>query len=171
MTEMTIRRATPEDAEALAEIGAETFTDTFSHLYPEADLQAFLVESHSVEAARGYLENPDYAVWLAEEDGRAVGYALAGPCGLPHPDVTAGCGELKRIYFRKTAQGGGRGGRLLDAVLAWLEKNGPRPIWLGVWSENHGAQKFYAARGFEKVGEYEFPVGTVRDHEFILRRG
>jgi len=171
MTQMTIRRAGPADAEALAEIGAETFADTFSHLYPPSDLAAYLREAHSVEAARGYLEHPDYALWLAEADGRAIGYAMAGSCHLPHPDVTPACGELKRIYFRKAWQGGGRGSRLLDEAMLWLERGGPRAIWLGVWSENLGAQKFYAGRGFEKVGEYNFRVGATFDHEFIFRRG
>jgi ribosomal protein S18 acetylase RimI-like enzyme len=46
----------------------------------------------------------------------------------------------------------------------------PPDIWIGVWSENLGAQRFYARRGFEKVGEYGFPVGKTLDHEFILRR-
>ena len=30
---------------------------------------------------------------------------------------------------------------------------------------------FYERLGFEKVGNYEFLVGSVRDPEFILRRG
>ena len=54
--------------------------------------------------------------------------------------------------------------------LDWLEKPG-RMLWIGVWSENFGAQKLYGRLGFEKVGEYEFPVGGTRDREFILRRG
>jgi ribosomal protein S18 acetylase RimI-like enzyme len=39
-----------------------------------------------------------------------------------------------------------------------------------VWSENFGAQRFYARYGFEKAGEYLFPVGDTNDLEFILRR-
>ncbi|MCH1922539.1 GNAT family N-acetyltransferase, partial [Shewanella sp. A3A] len=86
--------------------------------------------------------------------GEAVGYALAGPCDLPHPEVTAGCGELKRIYFLKDWRGGGLGQRLFDVVMTWLQAQGPRDVWIGVWSENFGAQRFYARRGFEKVGGY-----------------
>ena len=62
------------------------------------------------------------------------------------------------------------GGRLFQTALDWLERDGPRTIWIGVWSENLGAQRFYARHGFAKAGEYEFPVGRVRDREFILRR-
>ena len=39
-----------------------------------------------------------------------------------------------------------------------------------MYSQNFGAQRFYERLGFEKVGNYEFLVGSVRDPEFILRR-
>ena len=73
--------------------------------------------------------------------------------------------------MRACRQGDGAGGRLLSQMLTWLDRDGPRTIWLGVWSGNLAAQRFYARLGFEKAGEYEFAVGAVRDHEFILRRG
>jgi len=171
MTPATIRRADPEDAESLAAIGRACFSQTFGHLYPAADLAAFLDDAYSLDGARRDLADPAKAAWLAEADGRLIGYALAGPCALPHPEVTPGCGELKRIYMLAEAQGGGTGSRLFQETLAWLEREGPRRIWIGVWSGNHGAQRLYGRLGFEKVGEYEFPVGTVKDHEFILRRG
>ena len=166
-----IRRAGPADAEALAAIGRATFAETFAHLYPPEDLAAFLADAHGLERARADLADPAKAVWLVESDGEVVGYALAGPCHLPHPEVTPACGELERIYVRATHQGGGAGARLLGEALAWLEKDGPRRLWIGVWSENFGAQRLYARHGFEKVGTYEFVVGQTRDHEFILRRG
>ncbi len=167
-----IRRATPDDAATLAALGARTFTETFGHLYPEEDLCAFLEESHAPQAYARWLADPAYALWLAQTaDGEAIGYALAGPCGLPHPDVRPGDGELKRLYVRAGHQGGGLGARLFEQAQAWLERDGPRTLWISVWSENFGAQRFYARYGFAKAGEYEFPVGRVRDREFIFRRG
>ena len=166
----TIRRAVPADAEVLSELGASTFVETFGHLYKPGDLQAFLDESHTVEAYAKTLTNPDYALWIAERDGHAIGYAQAGPCGLPHEDVRAGDGELKRLYLRQSEQNGGVGRALMDAAMAWLERHGPRTLWISVWSENLGAQRFYARHGFEFAGEYEFPVGEQRDREFMFRR-
>jgi ribosomal protein S18 acetylase RimI-like enzyme len=167
----TIRRATPVDAEALVAIGRSTFAETFGHLYPPEDLAAFLAEAHSLQRARADLADPAKAVWLVEAGGEVVGYAVAGPCHLPHPEVTADCGELERLYLAEGRQGGGAGSRLLAEALAWLERDGPRRLWIGVWSENHGAQRLYARHGFAKVGTYEFVVGATRDREFILRRG
>lgn len=171
MTTPTIRRATLADAEALSRIGAETFTETFGHLYPPEDLSAFLEAAYAVDKSRRDLEDPDKAAWLVEADGAVVGHALAGPCDLPHEAVTPACGELKRLYVLNGFQGGGTGSRLLAETLAWLERDGPRRLWIGVWSENFGAQRLYARMGFEKVGEYDFIVGETRDREFILRRG
>lgn len=170
MTEPVIRRAGLADAETLADLGARTFAATFGHLYPREDLEAYLVEAYGLERTRADLADPAKASWLVEADGQAVGYALAGPCGLPHDEVTPRCGELKRIYFLKAWQGGGLGARLFAETMAWLQSTGPRDVWIGVWSENFGAQRFYTRQGFENVGGYGFRVGGTVDSEFIFRR-
>lgn len=168
----SIRRATIADAETVSRLATRTFVETFGHLYPDEDLDAFLAEAYAVERQRVILARPEYAIWLLEDGaGNAIGHAAAGPCGLPHPDVAPGDGELKRLYVLRGCQNGGHGARLFRTALDWLERAGPRTLWIGVWSENPGAQRLYARHGFEQVGEYEFPVGRVRDREFILRRG
>ena len=92
------------------------------------------------------------------------------PAHLPHPDVKPPDGEVQRLYLLREYQGGGRGSRMLEHALNWLEADGPRTLWIGVWSENYGAQKLYEHYGFTKVGEYSFMVGDHADREFILRR-
>ena len=99
-----------------------------------------------------------------------IGYVTACPAHLPHPDVAPGDGEIQRLYILRGYQGGGRGTLLLRTALEWLEREGPRTLWIGVWSENYGAQRFYARHGFEIVGEYSFMVGDHADREFITCR-
>ena len=99
-----------------------------------------------------------------------IGYVTACPANLPHPDVAPGDGEIQRLYILQGHQGGGRGTLLLNTALEWLERDGPRTLWIGVWSENYGAQRFYARHGFEIVGEYSFMVGNHADRELITRR-
>ena len=170
MSGLEIRRAGPNDAAALAAVGAATFVESFGHLYVPADLQAFLEESHSVAAYATALANPDYALWIAEQNGVAIGYAQAGPCGLPHADAQASDGELKRLYLSNQAQNVGIGQALFEQAIAWLQRDGPRTLWISVWSENFGAQRFYGRHGFEFAGEYAFIVGAQRDREFMYRR-
>lgn len=171
MTQISLRRAQREDAALLSRLGRETFVETFGHLYPADDLAAYLNEAYDLKATRTALLSSTSASWIVERhSGEALGYATAGPCGLPHPEVSDRSLELKRIYLLGAAQGAGVGGELFDTVLAWMAAQAPRDLWIGVWSENLGAQRFYARRGFEKVGEYGFPVGRTLDREFILRR-
>ncbi|MCB2112478.1 MAG: GNAT family N-acetyltransferase [Parvularculaceae bacterium] len=166
-----IRLADENDAERLAFIGAETFRSTFGHLYAPADIAAFLAESHSPEAYRRTLTTPDFRVWIAEADGGAtVGYAVAGPCGLPVPDLTPNSGEVKRIYLDETARGTGLGARLMASALEYLRKRFDR-IYLSVYSENFPAQRFYERFGFAKIGEYDFMVGEHADPEWMMELG
>lgn len=165
-----LRRATVDDAPLLSALAARTFTESFGHLYPREDLEAFLAEAYDVRRQRTILAHPGYAVWLLEADGEAIGHAAAGPCGLPHPEAALGDGEIKRLYLVRGWQGAGHGARMMEAAMAWLLRDGPRTLWVGAWSQNHGAQRFYARYGFGRVGDYVFPVGRVRDLEYILRR-
>ncbi len=169
MSDAVIRRAEEADADALAALGRDTFIETFAHLYPPKDLEAFLEQTYTPAAFARFLMTPGQAMWIAEKDGRAIGYVHAGPCALPHPEVTEDCGEVKRLYVRREAQNLGLGRRLLTTALDWLEAPGRR-LWIGVWSQNTGAQRLYGRFGFEKVGEYQFPVGDTLDDELILSR-
>jgi ribosomal protein S18 acetylase RimI-like enzyme len=166
-----VRFARARDVPTLAALGRQTFIETFGHLYPPEDLAEFLEDAHHPGLYAYAVDEPRHGVWIAEADGEAVGYALAGPCTLPHPDASDAEGELKRLYLLRSAQGHGLGTRLLRTSLEWLERQAPGPLWVGVWSENYGAQRLYAGHGFEPVGEYQFSVGATRDREFIYRRG
>lgn len=164
-----IRRAGLADAPALAEVGRDTFVETFAHLYPPEDLALFLAQAYTPGAFATALGGAGHGLWIAEQDGRPIGYVQAGPCTLPHPHVTPACGEVKRLYVRQQTQGSGLGTQLLTVALEWLAAPG-RWLWIGVWSQNFGAQRLYARHGFERVGEYQFPVGRTLDDEFILSR-
>ena len=85
--------------------------------------------------------------------------------------MTPGSGEVHRLYLLPDHQNGGKGARLMEAALDFLDLNGQRPVYLGVWSENHGALRFYERFGFRKVGEHTFQVGSQLDREFTYRRG
>ena len=165
-----IRRATPADAERVAALACRNFTETFGHLYPPEDLDHFLRTNYIAETQRAALEDPRQAIWLLEDGGEAIGHIYVGPCKLPHADVRDGDGEIKRLYILARAHNGGWCAKLMQVAMDWLLADGPRTLWVGVWSENFGAQRFYQRYGFAKVGEYLFPVGQTNDHEFILRR-
>jgi len=172
-----IRPATDADAPALADLGRQTFIDTFVAAdgfaipYPPEDLGVFLDASFNPQTIRTKLKESGAAWWVAERDGELLAFANTGPNTLPHPEARASHAELRRLYVARSAQGLGLGTLLLAVALEWMEANSDGPLWIGVWSGNLKAQKLYAAYGFQKAGEYQYPVGRWVDDEFILRRG
>jgi ribosomal protein S18 acetylase RimI-like enzyme len=166
---LSIRRATLADAAELAYLGEVTFTETFGHLYSPDDLASF-VKGYSAAACLDILADPRTAYWLAGAEGKpAVGFALAGPCKLPVQNLEPAAGELRQLYVRATHQEQGLGTLLFETALEWLERR-YSPLYVGVWSLNYGAQRFYGRYGFAQVGEYGFRVGKTVDRELILRR-
>ena len=168
-----VRRATAADATDLAMLAAESFRAKFGHLYPPAVLEAYVQDTYAEPQTAALIADPAVAVWVVAAAKRLLAFAVLGPCKLPHPDVTPACIELRRLYTAPDATGAGLGSKLMQAVVlpacAAAAAHGG-DAWVGVYSENAGAQRFYARHGFVRAGEYWFPVGPVRDREFILRR-
>ena len=172
---IAIRPAHPRDAAPLARLKLATFRETFVEEfripYPPGELALFEEASYAPATVAAELADASRATWIAEDGDRMVGYAQVGACKLPHPDVRPGAGELYQLYMFRDAQGAGLGTRLLRLALEELARRHPGPVWLGVWSGNRQAQRFYRKHGFAHVGDYRFPVGRHWfDDEFIFRR-
>lgn len=170
---MQIIAPTAEHVPLLQKLMRTTFTETFGPLYPPADLATYLDTAYAVHQLEAELRDPrNFWQLVLDDEGAPVAYLECLPAHLPHPDVRPEAhGEIERIYVLKSQQGRGLGRQLMDRALAWLgERYGEAPQWIGVWSENLRAQALYRAYGFEKVGEYIFPVGETQDLEFIFLR-
>jgi ribosomal protein S18 acetylase RimI-like enzyme len=168
---LNIRRAVSADAPTLSKLSADTFVETFGHLYSAKDLEDYLAHAYTESSYLDGLNELGFAAWLLENaEGTPLGFAYAGPADIPHDDVQPGDMQLVRLYLMKSAQSGGWGGRLMDAAMDWMSASAPRSMWIGVWSENLGAQRFYARYGFSQAGTYLYPVGETNDIEFIYRK-
>ena len=128
---MLIRVATPSDAIPLAELKRDTFRETFLQDgfnidYPPHDLAAYETQAYSVETVTGQLNDPQCRTWVAEsDDGRLVGYAHAGPCKLPHPEVTDGAGKSIRSTFGAARKEPAPGARCSIPHLTIWPRNAP----------------------------------------------
>ncbi|CAF3844553.1 unnamed protein product [Rotaria sp. Silwood1] len=177
--QFVLRRADISDINALSQLCQKTFREAFvedlSIHYPEKDLDFYFRSTASPEWFAKKILDPRRVVWVIEEkiDGEFVAYAVAGPCdNIPHPDICSNTdGTLNRLFVRRDRQSHGFGQQLMKVILPWLEQHYPtRPVWLSVFFKNIKAQKFYAHYGFNKVGEYDEPVGESKYREFIMKR-
>ncbi len=170
---MEIIVPTVEHVPLLAPLMRATYTETFGHLYPPADLASFLDSSYAPAQLASELSDPrNYWQLVLDDTGSPAGYLECVPARLPHPELRPDRdGEIQRLYLLKRHQGTGLGRTLMERALNHLgERYGNAPQWLNVWSGNLHAQAFYRRFGFEKVGEYVLPVGETLDDEFIFRR-
>lgn len=168
-----VREASIADIPALARLKRDTFRQTFLEdfavPYPPDDLAHFERVSYGEDVIAAELADPLHKSWVVEGAGRLIAYCHAGPCKLPHQDARTDHGELYQLYLLREAQGEGLGACLLTHAMAYLQQAFAGPLWLGVWSGNERAQRFYTVHGFKHAGQYEFPVGAWRDKEYIYR--
>jgi diamine N-acetyltransferase len=164
----SIRKALPGDLAAARAICTQNFTETWGDSYSKEDLQAYLEQHYSEANFAIVLASSIHALLFLEAGNRVIGHSLCGPNSLPHAQAQASDLELKRLYILKAFHNQGLGAQLMDASMAWMQTKNPARIWIGVYSENYGAQRFYQRYGFNKAGEYTFVVGDT--HEFIYKR-
>lgn len=164
---VTYRDATPADAPTLRELFAESFVETFGHLYLPQDLNEFL-DGNSNAKWDASLSDPEVAIRVAQMNGDVAGFVELAPKKLPY-ETAAPAIELRRLYLRKDAHGRGISDELMKWALTEAAARGAQELVLSVYIDNHRARRFYERYGFEAVGKYDFMVGSHADEDLILR--
>jgi GNAT superfamily N-acetyltransferase len=126
----SIRSATPDDADVLAEL----FWRVRSESVPE--IQMIAHDRSTVERFVREVMLQELEVWLAERDGSAVGFLA-----LMRPDV------LGHLYIAAPHTNQGLGGRLL--ALAKQQLPGGLQLW--AFQSNSRALRFYERHGLVPV--------------------
>ena len=91
-------------------------------------------------------------------------------CGFPEHARGQRVIELKQLYTAPNATGLGIGGALMDWAMAEFAARGADEVQISVYTENHGAHRFYPRYGFEKVADITFEVGDHVDPEYLFAR-
>ena len=189
---VTLRRATPADAPALALTGAATFLEAFTWMLPGADINAHALKNHTADAYTHYLADPNTRITVAvtgpavgfpNEPGSIVGYVLLCTPELPTIDVLLTDIELKRIYlfsrFRSSPVLDAAGApipnlrpaqALMDAAVADARALGAARLLLGTHATNLRAIAFYHRNGFTQVGTRVFQVGSQQCCDLIFAK-
>jgi diamine N-acetyltransferase len=167
---LQVRRATLDDAAALAAFAARVFIETFGDENDPDDLRDHVVGTYNVEQHSTELRDPDIATWLVERDGALIAYLQA--CRKRVPPCVSGANpvEIYRFYVDRAAHGTGVAQALMSTAFAQAREWGADVVWLGVWEHNPRAMSFYRKFGFVDVGSIDFFVGPDRqtDRVFVL---
>ncbi|KAJ9143239.1 hypothetical protein NKR19_g6919 [Coniochaeta hoffmannii] len=175
---VVLRPATVEDAAQVATLGAHVFSVTFGHTVTPQQLQDYLDESYSIKAVAKDIIDPSKDMVVAamqEGDGVTVivGFALltrgsSEPCVAHLGSATV---ELQRLYVHPDCHGQGVGQRLAMELEDMARSQGFAYMWLGVWEDNHKAQKVYERLGYKVVGDHDFVIGgDVQTDHIMLKK-
>jgi GNAT superfamily N-acetyltransferase len=140
--DLTIRAATPADAESLTHLHLDVWDDAYTGLIDQAILRARRTNiAERVERWRGNLASGN--TLLAESGGDLIGFASAG-AGRDQPGL-----ELYALYVRGTYWRTGVGRALM------LEAVGDQDAHLWLLEGNDRARVFYERQGFRLDGTIE----------------
>ena len=192
-----VQQAVAADVEAIAKIGASTFSITYGHSIPAEHLQAYLEKTYTPAAISNEIASKKNKFFIARlnpspaiESGEVVGFiqmklGTTEPCIPPYVPIC----ELHRIYVAPDHLGGGIGQLLVDRGLNWARdqlldpdmrvkvtvnvinenlKESRAGVWLGVWEGADRAQRFYQRLGFERLGTHDFIIGDMTHKDFVM---
>jgi ribosomal protein S18 acetylase RimI-like enzyme len=172
MSEILIRQAKIEDAEAVTQLARQTFWDAF-HAHPKnapQDTAAYMAEAFSIERITEQLSDPDNIFLIAEINNEPAGYARlvrdSTEDGITAEDPI----ELNRLYVHQKFLGKGAGPALMDKCFEVGKENGHDVMWLGVWEYNPRAQAFYTKYGFRFVGQHVFQFGSDPQTDLLMQK-
>lgn len=169
VTEVTIRPATPADAERIAAVHIASWREAYRGVVPDEYL-ASLDEPSRAERWRDTLAALDrgHAVWVAEDEGDLVGFSYLGPSR--DEDAERMTIEIYSIYLDPNAWGRGVARELMRTTLAAVPDGAAVTLW--ALDTNDRARHFYRRNGFtpdgvEKMEEF----GGEYLKEIRYRRG
>lgn len=146
-----IREGEPRDALAIAEIHVRSWQAAYRGQLTDDYLDGLKVEDR-LELHRRALEQPppEYRMWVAEDGGRVVGFAVTGRS--EDADADERTGELYAIYLEPDRVGTGLGRTLFEHAIDDLRERGYGVITLWVLETNEQARRFYESAGWAPDG-------------------
>ncbi len=145
---MSVRTATPEDAEAIERIRTDTWRAAYRGLLPDAVLERLGYDATRRREAMATMPSDRFAL-VAEHDRAVVGFCLGGPSRMA---LTEHPGEIYAVYVLPSHQGHGHGAALMRAGARECLARGWHGMIVWVLKGNTPSRRFYERLGGRHLG-------------------
>ncbi|MCF7797233.1 MAG: GNAT family N-acetyltransferase [Lentisphaeria bacterium] len=149
----TIREWQQGDLSAIRKIGWRTWQATYGDFVPQEDMTIFHENYYSLEKLTTLFRNPDMYGFIAEAEGKPVGYSKC------HDNRQEGRFYITSLYVLPEFQGQRLGKMLLEQGIARAKSIGHTRVWLGVMLANKSSLKWYLKNEFVFVEQLPFVMG------------
>jgi diamine N-acetyltransferase len=167
---ITIRSCSLHDVETIISLGIRTFRDTFDEVNTPENMMMYINDKFSIRKIREEIEEPGSLFFLAEKDGKPLGYARVRTSQTVPEINDERAMEIERLYADKNSIGKGIGKGLLAQCISYAKQNGFNTVWLGVWEHNLRAIEFYKKHGFEKFSHHVFMLGHDAQIDHLMKK-
>jgi len=152
--EITIRRANSEDLPAIVQLWKEMADfhadlDRYFALAPSAEenIASFLQQRMSDDSSE---------IWVAEQQGRVIGYSLAVIAERPLVFLERRCGKIFDLAVTSDYRRRGVGRALVEHAREWFHSQGVDSIELNVATSNDVGRAFWRSLGFAPTLETRY---------------
>ena len=143
---MKVRRATQADGEKIAEFAVALAEQHYG--YDQVRFTRLITHEGAAAFYGGRTEAENAAVFLAEIDGRDVGFAYMEYEPVLYAELATKVAWLHDIYIEPGSKGSGAGQELIEAVRNEAQRQGANKVLLSVSVKNENAQQFFERSGF-----------------------
>jgi len=164
-----IEKVNPSHLDDLQTIGRQTFSESYSSVNTEENIQRYLAEKFSKEQVAAEVSNPNSEFYFAKIDKQVIGYIKLNFGNAQTVENNEDGVEIERIYVSKSYQGKRVGQELHSKALEIAKTRKAPYIWLGVWEKNPGAIRFYERHGFMSYGNHTFFLGGDEQTDILMK--
>ena len=177
---MTYRLIEPKDLYQLVEIACTTFIETYADKNDPTEFYAYVEQTLAPEQLQKEMNTEGAFFYFIEQDNHVIGYFKINTnksplhTDRPHfysdfsPFESIEMTELERIYLKKDFQGKGFASRMMSFIEDCARQKNSQFIWLGVWTLNTKAIRYYEKCGFCTFGEHIFQIGNDAQKDYLM---
>jgi predicted GNAT family N-acyltransferase len=178
LSNVQLRKPKKSEINELCEFAKLSFIETFKDQYKSKDLIDLTNEMFTFENMNLHLDttilcvsNSGETEQVVQDGGKVdplgskgtaeiIGYVQYQLHDASNKVPFTNTFEIKRFYIAKEYFGTGISHLLIKKC---LEAKQDKRVWLGVFTKNYRAMKFYRKYGFDKIGEYCFSEKILKD--------
>ncbi|WP_448528715.1 GNAT family N-acetyltransferase [Raineya sp.] len=170
---LLIQQATLKDLPTLLYLAQETFREKWTPIDGKELVESYIQKNMQISHFQNALQNSDISFWIAFWQGKPCGYLKIIRNAIPDNYTYLGkCFlQIEKLYLFAFAQRLKIGSELMKIALQVAQNENFDVIWLGVWSKNEQAIRFYEKFGFQKIGDWIFVMGDkICEDEWIMAK-